>query len=469
MSIYNYGLSPTSVILRFKLLDSSLTNGGGKTGLAYNSSGLIIAIIKDSAAAPTVYTSAGSTIETITTLGTYAAPTSSKCRFKEIDSTNMPGWYEIQFADACFASCNFVGVAVSGVTNLAQGDYTIDCKNLSANTVQVDGAALSTHTSGMFPADQRNIDGAGLSTHASGMSPADVRDIAGSAVSTSSAQLGVNVVNVGGTAQTARDIGASVLLSSGTGTGQLDFTSGVVKANLAQILGTVLTETAGYIANAFKTFFNIETPTLTTASKNQTGDSYARLGAPSGASVSADILAIKTKTDQLIFTSESGTTNVNAHVKASDVSGGLSAQATRDAMKLAPTSGTPAAGSVDAILLDVQGQTDLLSFTGNDVNANIHEIDTSRNAAIKLAASADTMASGAVDTLNFTSTTMEFESSITTATASHWVDRSIAFKTGSLAGQVKLITAYSLVSGKGHFTCNAFAGTPANGDTFEII
>lgn len=51
-----------------------------------------------------------------------------------------------------------------------------------------------------------------------------------------------NAVKLGptgsGTAQTARDIGASVLLSSGTGTGQLDFTSGVVKGNVTQLLGT---------------------------------------------------------------------------------------------------------------------------------------------------------------------------------------------------------------------------------------
>lgn len=76
-----------------------------------------------------------------------------------------------------------------------------------------------------------------------------------------------NTVKVGptgaGTAQTARDVGASVLLSSGTGTGQLDFTSGVVKANLAQILGTALTETAGQIAAAFKQFFDVGTPTGT--------------------------------------------------------------------------------------------------------------------------------------------------------------------------------------------------------------
>ena len=46
-----------------------------------------------------------------------------------------------------------------------------------------------------------------------------------------------NISHITSTAQTARDIGASVLLSSGSGTGQLDFTSGVVKANLTQIDG----------------------------------------------------------------------------------------------------------------------------------------------------------------------------------------------------------------------------------------
>jgi len=73
----------------------------------------------------------------------------------------------------------------------------------------------------------------------------------------------VDVIKIAGTTQTARDIGASVLLSAGTGTGQLDFTSGVVKANLAQILGTALTETAGLLAGGFKKFFNVATPTGT--------------------------------------------------------------------------------------------------------------------------------------------------------------------------------------------------------------
>ena len=73
----------------------------------------------------------------------------------------------------------------------------------------------------------------------------------------------VDVLKVNGTSQTARDLGASVLLSAGTGAGQLDFTSGVVKSSLVQILGTALTETAGQLAAAFKQFFNIGSPTST--------------------------------------------------------------------------------------------------------------------------------------------------------------------------------------------------------------
>lgn len=88
----------------------------------------------------------------------------------------------------------------------------------------------------------------------------------------------VDVLKINGTSQTARDIGASVLLSSGTGTGQLDFTSGVVKSNLAQILGTALTETAGLLAGGFKKFFNVGSPTLTCLGTDQTGDSFARIG-----------------------------------------------------------------------------------------------------------------------------------------------------------------------------------------------
>ena len=123
----------------------------------------------------------------------------------------------------------------------------------------------------------------------------------------------VNAKLIGATAQTGRDIGASVLLSAGTGAGQLDFTSGIVKSNLTQILAHLLTQTGTQLADGFEHFFDVATPTgtldsLPAAAPNaagglpisaaggldldavlsgntpQTGDSFARIGA-AGASL----------------------------------------------------------------------------------------------------------------------------------------------------------------------------------------
>jgi hypothetical protein len=57
---------------------------------------------------------------------------------------------------------------------------------------------------------------------------ADLETIGEAALNTSTAQIGANAVQHGGTAQTGRDIGASVLLSPGTGTGQVNLSSGAV-------------------------------------------------------------------------------------------------------------------------------------------------------------------------------------------------------------------------------------------------
>jgi hypothetical protein len=119
--------SQGSVILRFKIINNSNGYGTGLTGLTSASSGLIIGTIADNEAASTAYTVSGSTIETITTLGTYAAPTATKCRFKEVDSTNHPGLYELQLADARFAvsSAKNLIVSVTGATNAADADFVI--------------------------------------------------------------------------------------------------------------------------------------------------------------------------------------------------------------------------------------------------------------------------------------------------------------------------------------------------------
>lgn len=139
----------TSLILRVKILDNAVTTGAGKTGLTHSSSGLLISTIADNEATATVYAQASSNTETITTLGTFAAPTASKCRFKEVDATNHPGIYEIHIANARWAvsSARSVIVSVSGVSGAAQVDAEIQLDPVPAN-VEKFGDTAGTFASG---------------------------------------------------------------------------------------------------------------------------------------------------------------------------------------------------------------------------------------------------------------------------------------------------------------------------------
>ncbi len=125
--------SATGVILRVKLLDSSVTTGAGLTGLTYASAGLKISAIADTEASSVVYAQGSSNIEDITTLGTFAAPTASKCRFKPVDATNHPGVYEIQLANSRYSvsSARSLLVSVNGATNLAQCDFVVQLDDLN--------------------------------------------------------------------------------------------------------------------------------------------------------------------------------------------------------------------------------------------------------------------------------------------------------------------------------------------------
>jgi hypothetical protein len=133
----------TSNIIRMTLINS--TTGNGMTGLTSASSGLVISTIASNEASATAYTAAGSTVETIATLGTFAAPTATKCRFKEVDATNHPGLYELQFADARFAvaSAKYLYVTVSGVTDLRQKDYVVEFDSPTGAALSVAGLTAS--------------------------------------------------------------------------------------------------------------------------------------------------------------------------------------------------------------------------------------------------------------------------------------------------------------------------------------
>lgn len=100
----------TSNVLHIFISDSSSSTGAGLTGLAYNSAGLTAYYIRPGQTAATAITLAN-----ITTLGTFVSG-----GFKEIDSTNMPGWYEFDPPDAAIAtgspSCS---IHLKGATKMA--------------------------------------------------------------------------------------------------------------------------------------------------------------------------------------------------------------------------------------------------------------------------------------------------------------------------------------------------------------
>lgn len=138
----------TSQIVHVFIPDSASTTGGGKTGLTEASAGLKIVVMRPGEASPTKYLQSAGNIETITTIGTYQAPTAGKCRFKEIDATDLPGWYELHFADALFnttSSRRSLGGMISGASGVAPTPFAIQLsdpvRGVGSPTALPNGAA----------------------------------------------------------------------------------------------------------------------------------------------------------------------------------------------------------------------------------------------------------------------------------------------------------------------------------------
>jgi hypothetical protein len=174
-----------SIVLRVKILNSSVATGAGLTGLSSASSGLIISTIADNEATATAYTVAASNVETVTTLGTYAAPSSGKCRFREVDATNHKGVYEIQLADARYSVSNAKSllVSVAGATNAAETDVVIPLRDLDPfDAVRAGLTALPNVASGSAGAIITSGTGTAQLNVSGGTAAADMVEIAGQAV-----------------------------------------------------------------------------------------------------------------------------------------------------------------------------------------------------------------------------------------------------------------------------------------------
>lgn len=110
-----------------------------------------------------------------------------------------------------------------------------------------------------------------------------------------------------------------------------------------------------------------------------------------------------------------------------------------------------------------------VSLTSGIASVNQTQIAGSATASTNMSAAARTITTGTVDGGGITPTTTTFDTSITEATASHFVGNLVRFNSGSLAGQQALVETYSLVSGRGRFVVSAMTEAPSNGDAFVLV
>ncbi len=129
-------LGATSEIWQIFIQDSTSTTGAGLAGLTNASSGLTAYYHRDTDTTATVISLASMTIGTFTSSG-----------FKEIDNTNMPGWYQFCPPNAALASgaksCAF---HLQGATNMAPLpiEVQLSAVNPDSATAFVTSVELST-------------------------------------------------------------------------------------------------------------------------------------------------------------------------------------------------------------------------------------------------------------------------------------------------------------------------------------
>lgn len=210
----------TSQTVNIFIQDSSSTTGQGLAGLVFNSSGL------------TAYYALPRAASNAITLATLAAVTSSYSSggFKEIDPTNMKGWYRFDIPDAALASGRFTSIHLFGATNMAPLPIEIELTGWN-NQDAVRG--------GMTALPNANAEAAGgLYTKGTG---------AGQINQSANGQIDVNVQRLNNVAQSLLDL----VDFSDTGYDPATHkVQGVVTTDTATVTGSVTGNVGGNVAGS---------------------------------------------------------------------------------------------------------------------------------------------------------------------------------------------------------------------------
>lgn len=229
-----------------------------------------------------------------------------------------------------------------------------------------------------------------------------------------------------------------VTIKGGTGTGELKINSGIADANVQQW--------ADFAPNALISG-RVDAHTGNVPSVNVTN----WVGVPTLPLVNQFVQCIVADASQAGLAKWSNTDSGEITPVAGSIAllsrattAGLTEQQVRDAMKLAPSVGAPAAGSVDTHLDEIQAQTDQLSFTGTGLEGNIKAINGDTTAAVRLAAHSRT-ATPVTFGANAVTTNAVFvnvDGSPASSVDGFYNSRILVVDSGSLRLQVAEITAY---------------------------
>ncbi len=144
----------TSNIFQVFIADSSSTTGAGLTGLVFNSGSLTAYYHRDTDTTATAITLVTMTVGTFTSSG-----------FKEIDATNMPGWYQFCPPDAAIAAgAKSVGFHLKGASNMAPLPIEVDLDAQVDVTFWNGTAVSSPATAGIPDVNVKNINNVAAAT-----------------------------------------------------------------------------------------------------------------------------------------------------------------------------------------------------------------------------------------------------------------------------------------------------------------
>ena len=118
---------------------------------------------------------------------------------------------------------------------------------------------------------------------------------------------------------------------------------------------------------------------------------------------------------------------------------------------------------------DIQGRIPA-ALSGGNIKADALAISTSTDAADKLEANAEVIVIGRVSHDNTAASTVVFYSdTAASAVADHYNGRIVIFTSGDLTQQATDITDYEQVAGEGKFTVTALTSAPVDNVTFVIV